>query len=283
MDFSFLRENIQPYWNRAAIKIDVESALVEKFPDLNQFLSYFSHHFKDNFWQEVISVPANASKIGDDGTVQQYMNVDLHFARELYSQGFSICFADLSSEIHQIKLIKGMAADVFGYSQSIIVTAYLSPPNSTGVLHFDRQHNVFIQRSGVKRWFVSNKPGLANPHDNLVYTGITKSKIESLEASGASIEIPSDCGVSRHTLEPGEALYVPPGFYHSPETLNQPSLHYTLTFEPVCFWKDFQNRLDYLLEGPDRELFQDYRMLDDNAKSELFERCFRLLKSRVLL
>ncbi len=176
--------------------------------------------------------------------------------------------------------LKGQAVDIFGYEDLIAVTGYLSPPKAVGVLHFDRQHNFFIQKEGTKRWFISERAAIRNPHENLLYAGLNKDFLDDMKARGYEISLPRDCGKRMYELNPGDVLYVPPGFYHSPETLDVHSLHYTLTIEPACFWKDFNKVIFNKLLSSKGKLFEDYRFLSEKQKSELFKECLDLIISK---
>ena len=96
-------------------------------------------------------------------------------------------------------------------------------------------------------------------------------------AQGYEILLPRDCGRKIYELNPGDVLYVPPGFYHSPETLNETSLHYTLTIEPACFWKDFNKNMFAKLLSSKGNFFADYRFLNGDQKYELISECIDLL------
>lgn len=278
MNLEFLLPRLATYWNERSVLFKPDVELSENLPNVTEFIDYFSSRFISESWIQSISVPINASRIDKDRQLQQFFNVDINSARNLYSQGYSLCFGDLSGWISSIADLKQNASEVFFYPESIVVTAYLSPPNSVGVLHYDRQHNYFIQKSGEKRWFVSQKPGLVNPHENLIYSDLSVVDVEAMQENGCPILLPKDCGIDEYNLSEGHVLYLPPGFYHSPETLSQPSLHYTLTIEPVCVWKDIQTALDTLLTSSDRSFYRDYRMLDSETRLKMKEHCMKMIK-----
>lgn len=190
-----------------------------------------------------------------------------------YQNGFSLCLGDMSEHIDDISALKSKAIEIFGYSELIAV----SPPNSIGVLHFDCQHNFFIQIEGKKRWNISQKAAVVNPYENILYPGTTQKFIDEMMAQGYEILLPRDCGRKIYELNPGDVLYVPPGFYHSPETLNETSLHYTLTIKPACFWKDFNKNMFAKLLSSKGNFFADYRFLNGDQKYELISECIDLL------
>jgi hypothetical protein len=195
--------------------------------------------------------------------------------------GFSLCFGDLSLRIDRVGALKAGAVELFGYSDLILVTGYLSPPKAIGVLHFDRQHNFFIQREGTKRWYLSKIPAVKNPYDNVVYPGVTQSYLDDMAQRGYRIRLPRDCGQVEYVLSPGDVLYVPPGFYHSAETLGETSFHYTLTLEPACFWRDFNGDIFSKMLSSGGKLFDDYRFLSPKEKERLFADCFDYVVGKV--
>jgi ribosomal protein L16 Arg81 hydroxylase len=203
----------------------------------------------------------NASRVENDGKITQSQNLPVHLAPEYYNQGFAICFgdvSDISPELEELKKDTESLNDLFS---NVLITCYLTPAMSTGVLHFDRQHNFFIQREGVKRWTVSRQPAVSNPIDNLVYPGSSEQFFSAMRKRGYSIKLPSECGKEVITLHPGDVLYLPPGYYHSPETTDSASLHYTLTLEPISFWSLIRPSLSRALLANSECFNKDLRFL----------------------
>ena len=268
---------IRKYWNKKVALIPNQSLLSSPLPTANELISSFSGSLISDKWTEPLDVAINASIVNEDGSHSQLLGVDFKTARNCFMRGFSLCFGDLSSHIEKLATLKAEAVEVFSYPELIAVTGYLSPPKTSSVLHFDRQHNFFIQREGAKRWYVSDMAGAKNPHENLIYSGLAQSFFDGMQEKGYNIALPRDCGRAVYELNPGDVLYVPPGFYHSAETLVEPSLHYTLTIEPACFWKDFRKNIFATLLASDGRLFADYRFLSKLEKEELFRDCFNLI------
>jgi hypothetical protein len=276
MPYNFLasESNISRHWNKRVVRTK-EGVNISKanLPSTRDLIEAFSGNFNDGSWTKRLPVNINASKVNSEGIPNQLLSIDIDTARECYSNGFSICFGDLSVVIDPITELKRTAARVFDYPELVLVTGYLSPPNVSGLLHYDRQHNFFIQREGVKRWYVSELPAIENPHENLIYSRADTGFFEAMRARGYEIALPRDCGQQVYDLYPGDVLYVPPGYYHSPETLDAHSLHYTLTIEPACFWKDLNQQLFSLLLANNSEFFEDHRFLSKAEKSRLYSRC----------
>lgn len=281
LDFIKNHDHIANYWNSDVIKFSNQSSFLSSLPDVSNLMKCFTGSFESGNWISPIGVNINASILLKDGSYQQQLGIDVNTARRYYADGFSLCFGDMADSIGQITLLKSKALEIFGHSDLISVTGYLSPEKAIGVLHFDRQHNFFIQREGSKRWTVSEKAAVKNPHENLLYPSVTQSFLHEMKNLGYEIEIPRDCGRKIYDLNPGDVLYIPPGFYHSPETLSKYSLHYTLTVEPACFWKDFNKKIFLKLLASEGKFFADYRFMTDSQRSQLFQECLNeLLKNK---
>ncbi len=275
MNLDFIKNNgdIANYWNSEVVKFPNQPAILGSLPGASDLIKCLTGNFSDGNWSSPISVNINASTVLQDGSHQQILGVDVNTARNCYSNGFSLCFGDMADSIDHIARLKLKANEIFGHPELIAVTGYLSPEKAIGVLHFDRQHNFFIQREGSKRWTVSERAAVKNPHENFLYPSVTQAFLGDMKNLGYEIAIPRDCGRKTYDLHPGDVLYIPPGFYHSPETLTNHSLHYTLTVEPACFWKDFNKKMFLKLLASEGKFFADYRFMTESQKSELFRAC----------
>jgi hypothetical protein len=271
-------EKIKDNWNTNPFLLSKFQENDLDLPTANKLVRYFSGVFEQGQWIAPIPSNINASHVDSKGIHHQHFGVDIDSARNLYLQGYTLCSGDLSPYIAQLNSIKNVAGDLFSFPESIAITSYLSPKESIGVLHFDRQHNFFMQKEGVKRWLVSKNAAVKNPYDNFVYTGVPQTFFSDLKNRGYTIRLPSECGKLSFDLHPGEVLYVPPGHYHSPETLTNFSLHYTLTIEPVCFWKDVNQLLFSELLSNNENFMKDYRFLNKSEKLSLMEKCFESIR-----
>jgi len=279
MDLSFLSrfKPIHSYWNLEVIHFTGQQHVFGGLPDVSELVEGLLGGFVRSQWEPGADVGINASIIRGDGQHHQLLSLDVGAARRHYNEGYSLCFGDLSNWFQGVGELKQAAVDMFGHPETIVVTAYLSPPGAVGVLHYDRQHNFFFQREGEKSWSISERPATKNPFENLVYPSLDRQFYDEMNRRGYNISLPRECGRDQFTLTPGGGLYVPPGFYHSPETLGAPSLHYTLTIEPVCFYKDFNKRMfDTLIANCD-VLNKDYRFMSAPERKLHFEMCSNLV------
>jgi ribosomal protein L16 Arg81 hydroxylase len=284
MNLSFLSGSFPPkdYWNKKVIHFKNEARFASSLPNIEELIRSFTGSFVSGDWSDPLSVDINASLVDEKGVFQQMLSIGIEEAQKAYRNGFSLCFGDLSDTIPSLSRLKTESIKYFGYEDLIAITGYLSPTNAVGVLHFDRQHNFFIQTQGTKRWFVSERPAIKNPYQNLVYAGTPKKFFDDMRDRGYEILLPRECGKGTYDLSPGDVLYVPPGYYHSPETTGDASLHYTLTVEPACFWKDLNAKLADLMLSNNGLFFEDYRFLESGEKSRLYEECFQIIDQGVL-
>ena len=273
---------IHDYWNEAIVSFTGKNELSSRLPSKEGLLSSVTGHFVENKWNAGLSVNINASKVIDANNNQQLLSVELSHCAELFMNGFSLCFGDMSEKIEPLIDLKEEAAKIFGQPELIFITAYLSPPKAIGPLHYDRQHNFFIQREGAKKWSVSSTAAVENPFENLVYSNLDQGFFENMRAAGYVIRTPKECGRNEIILNEGDILYIPPGFYHSPETLENPSLHYTLTIEPANFWNDNNKHLFSLMLGATDLFNRDYRFMSAHEKRLLFDQCNILTKKHRL-
>ena len=207
---------IKENWNINPFLLSNGSENDLNLPSENRLVSYFSGLFEQGHWIAPIPSYINASRVDSNGNHHQQFGVDIDSDRNLYIQGYTLCSGDLSPHIDKLNVVKNIAADLFSFPESISITSYLSPKESIGVLHFDRQHNFFMQREGVKRWFVSQDAAVKNPYENFIYTGVPQTFFSDMKNRGYTIKLPIECGKLSFDLHPGEVLYVPPGHYHSP-------------------------------------------------------------------
>ncbi|MEY4277665.1 MAG: hypothetical protein RI975_931 [Pseudomonadota bacterium] len=278
LEFLGTRDTIAEYWNKRSIHFKPTHSTALDLPSLGELIATFTGFFTENKWNNPINVKINASQIDNTGTHNQKLSININEGMELFKLGYTLCFGDLSNDISSIRDLKNESSNIFNIPELIAVTGYISPINSVGVLHYDRQHNFFIQAEGTKRWNVSNTAAVLNPYENLLYPGLNQAYIEEMNSRGYEIKLPKDCGRTVYDLQPGEVLYVPPGFYHSPETIEGTSLHYTLTIEPACFWKDLNKELFNKMLNSKGKFLQDYRFMSSTEKDKFIQSCMNDLR-----
>lgn len=108
--------------------------------------------------------------------------------------------------------------------------------------HFDRNYNFTIQLHGEKTWTVqTDHPAIAHPSSNLALDADRLSSVQP-QLHGATLHEPKE-GQSIYTLQPGDILYVPPGYWHATKC-DGLSVSLNLCIEP---WAWYQTVADALL------------------------------------
>ena len=273
LDFLGAKPEIAGYWNNRVVAFKGQRQILDHLPCSDEIVRQLSEKIENGVWEAPIEIPVNVSKLESDGSHIQEVGVSFDRAKSRYGGGFSICFGDLSESFAQLKRLKEAAGHIFGEPSLISITGYLSPQGSTGVLHFDRQHNFFLQKEGRKRWLVGSTAAIKNPVENFVYNNVPLDLFERYESMGYKIKLPKDCGREEFVLAPGDALYVPPGFFHSPQTLDTHSFHYTLTLEPNCFWNSVLSKSQRLVMRNHENFYADWRFLQEAEKDDLLIKC----------
>lgn len=112
------------------------------------------------------------------------------------------------------------------------VNAYLTPAGAQGLkYHYDPYVTLILQLSGSKTWPV-HRPFVQNPvkeYGSFHTDGFTAEQRHFLANTAPALSF---------TLEPGDVLWLPRGYAHSPYTVgNEPSLHLTVAFkERTLHW-----------------------------------------------
>ncbi|MFF3015789.1 JmjC domain-containing protein [Streptomyces sp. NPDC057939] len=110
------------------------------------------------------------------------------------------------------------------------VNAYMTPPGSQGLkYHYDPYVTLIVQLAGRKAWPL-HPPFVENPmkeHGNFLGRGFTEDERHYLANTPPS---------QTFTLEPGDVLWLPRGYVHSPHTVgDETSLHLTFALKERTF------------------------------------------------
>ena len=248
-------------------------------PSISELILLLNGRYERGEWHSRKITKINASKVFKGGVVENLSDVAVSDIEKLYNSSYTLCFGDVSHFSPSLEALKKSATSYFGGDDDkVLITCYLSPPNSAGILHYDRQHNFFIQREGAKKWTVSERAAVECPYDNLVYSGASQGFFDSMDQQDYRILKPNQCGKIKYDISPNNILYIPPGFYHVAETDELPSLHYTLTLEPLSFWSEINPHIFKILLSNCQAMNKDIRLLPTNDAKNHFEDCIRSLK-----
>ncbi len=274
-------EFFNKYWNKKPAVIKGSDQKFVDLPPSSDLPTMCVGKLDENYWQQTSNLSAQASTINKDGKIVQLNNVPISMYAQLYNSGYSICFSDVSYSNHKLKELVEDASDLSQFRSNIVITCYITPPNSNGILHYDHQHVFFLQREGVKYWRISETPAVRNPFENFLYPNADQEYFDEMKNKGYEISIPSDCGFQDIKLETGDLLYMPPGYYHIQQTKEHKSFHYTLTFDTVSFWSLFMSSLHLKFLKNCSEFNDDIRILENENRKQFLEKQLEKLKKEI--
>ena len=274
-------QSLTKIWGVKPIKLASKAPKLSSIPDANCLIEKLQTRFEEGHWHRGNDVEIHVTKPEQDGTVTQKVLNNIVDAKYFYEQGYTICISDISDHDDSLRELKASVSRDLPANGSPSITCYLSPPKSSGNLHYDRQHNFFIQREGQKFWTVSDIPAIESPYDNLVFGGATKQFLDTMSRRGYKIKLPTECGRKNYHLKEGEILYVPPGHYHVAESQDTLSFHYTLTLEPDSYWARMQPHLFDTLLTDCGLLNKDMRLMSKSEFCEHMDSCKAIITQTI--
>jgi bifunctional lysine-specific demethylase and histidyl-hydroxylase NO66 len=158
---------------------------------------------------------------GDSGVAEPY--VEARYLSPLLADGYTIVARSIHRYLQPAYELTQLLSAELGHS--VRIAAYVTPPDSRGLLwHFDA-HDVFIiQLEGTKIWHVA-PPAVKWPIPDRAWHHLRSSERDSIIGR---IE-----GTVDLTLTAGDVLYLPRGYLHAPQTEEQLSIHMTISVHPV--------------------------------------------------
>jgi len=123
---------------------------------------------------------------------------------------------DLQTDLRTIQSSKSPSSSRLRFANDIDVGVYASPSGGVEASwHYDANHNVTVQLYGSKTWFVTpvsnddatSNGGAANVNNGRGLVDVPRNARETRDVFDAT-------RVSEFELNPGDAIYVPPGTWH---------------------------------------------------------------------
>lgn len=171
----------------------------------------------------------------DDDPWMDVRRITVDAITDALAQGGSVCIHNVCAGDAELARLTVDAKQALSYAGDVGMSAYLSPPGLGLRPHFDAQAVVAIQVEGHKRWWVEAEPCVPAPPTNatLQRDGTTAwtDPSEITEALGPP---PPPRALEPVELDPGDAVFVPPGTWHATEAL-RPSMGLVLYFRPITF------------------------------------------------
>jgi ribosomal protein L16 Arg81 hydroxylase len=269
------------YWNRKPLLIKGARQKFEMLPGVVELPRLAGGLVDGRTWEEGENSYCNAYRVAQDGEAEQVNNVPADVRARMFNAGYTLCFGDVSFADSVLSELVYSATNLCAFRAATLVTCYLSPPNSRGIVHYDAQHVFFIQRSGAKHWRISERPGKVHPISNFVFSSASADMLEAMTTAGYAIKSPIECGFVDFRLGEGDLLYLPPGYYHLPHTTDDHSFHYTLTLGPVAFRDFFLEAVNGLLWKNSEYLNEDIRAMDDAERLKALAERLEFVKEQV--
>lgn len=275
------RDFFSEYWNKKPAVIRGDAQKFDGLPPSSDLPAMCAGTLDQRMWHRTPNLSAEASYAHKDGKIVGLNSVPISMYAQLFNSGYSFCFNDVSHSSESLNGLVKEAATLSEFRSNIVVTCYLTPSRSAGVLHYDHQHVFFLQREGTKYWRISEKAAVKNPYENFLYPNASQTYFDEMEQKGYKISIPAECGFRDIKLEVGDVLYVPPGFYHMHHTKSERSFHYSLTIESVSFWNLFISSLQIEFLKNCSEFNEDIRTLDNQERTAHLEAQLDELKRQI--
>jgi len=224
------------YWQRKPLYIDGDKDKFANFPGLKELPSVLTGRLSGSHWTKGHNYNAQASFIDQAGNIRN-INAVPSMWPDLFNAGVSLCFSALDQYHEELRRFVQGIASTTRLPGVIVTTGYLTPPFSGSGMHFDSQHAFFMQVSGKKHWKISKRTAWQDAPTNIQLSLLAAPGTKAcLESMGVAIEPPQETDLQDITLNTGDVLYLPPGFWHEGRTSDSHSLHYTLTFMPLAPW-----------------------------------------------
>ncbi len=164
-------------------------------------------------------------------------------AYEFYESGMGLYF-NLASWVNDVRRWTEQLADDLGHLRSKCVpSVFITPAGWTTELHFDSNENFTLQLRGLKVWKLAPNTSVANPVDRFTTSGIVPERLKQYH-TGADL-LNSD-SYSTVELAPGSVLYVPRGYWHSVDSVEE-SVSINLCIIPETWVSFLLLVLPYLL------------------------------------
>ncbi|TAJ69802.1 MAG: hypothetical protein EPO51_19935 [Phenylobacterium sp.] len=156
-----------------------------------------------------------------------------NLAMALFDGGMTLCASGLEAHdarlSHALDWLKGQLK----FAGKAEINAYYSPEGEGFAWHYDCQHVFILQIAGSKRWEFSEEPGVHSP-PLAIALNVASAPQGSAAArlAGLDIRLPADLEIHEGRLNPGDALYLPPGVWHR-AFADTYSFALTLTLQPL--------------------------------------------------
>ena len=154
-------------------------------------------------------------------------------AFDFYQSGMTLYF-DLSSKIPEVSgWMSALARDLGQRRSHIKVSIFASPLGSGTECHFDATEQFTIHLRGAKRWSLAPNTAVVNTMERFTVSSATPPTMGLYSENGSVSPPPLPEQV---VMRPGCMLYVPRGYWHAIEVLEEPAVSLNFYMTPQTWF-----------------------------------------------
>lgn len=216
------------YWERRPLHVPASAggdrATVLTIDDMNSMLSslvFRTDECKVARSGEIVRSASYTAPAGERVMARAMGDcVDTAALLDLFAQGATLVFSQLNQKWPKLQRLKEALEPAM--SASVVTNVFLSNQDSQGFsVHYD-SHDVFVvQLHGSKVWSIYDSP----------------IELPTKREAFGSRDVKPNGPPTVLTMQPGDLLYVPRGYFHEARTTETISLHLTIGVHP-CLWID---------------------------------------------
>lgn len=169
-------------------------------------------------WQKLSGLRSVDAAGRDEDDQHTQHRIDASTISAALEQGHTIC-GDITHH-GPVRAWLDEASRLLGLGNGGFGKLYASPKGKGFPMHLDPHHVFVLQCRGKKRWRFGREPALPNARENAkvgLEGAVFSGRYEGIPLYGAGgpLAAPSDDDLDEVILEPGDALYLPPGTWHT--------------------------------------------------------------------
>lgn len=175
--------------------------------------------WQQDAWQELSSLTCVDAASRDEEGQHTQQRIDVPGIPRALMEGSTIC-ADITAYA-PVRAWLDDASCLLGTRPGGFAKLYASPSGTGFPMHLDPHHVFVLQCRGSKRWRFGRTPALPNARENAKVTAngssVFSGRYEGVSLVGGKgmVPAPSDDALEEVVLQPGDALYLPPGTWHT--------------------------------------------------------------------